>query len=364
MQTKPRDVKYCGVNAKKIKKAEPYLHEENTAHLLHFIVERYRIHVKKDILKKPRPWTNDPILQSYKFTNVFREDDRVSRALIELVSTNKQLTLEEKILNTFLLRSWNNPDTFTDFGGPWTAKEIYNGLDLKERVRPLYHRLLKADPDRKWWSSAYNQGGVKSVWKFPSGNGHIMGADKNDIKSTPGYESDIPLRVFHIGPCLKEKNIVERLLKADNQKQAYEIIREVPGCAEFMAYQIFVDLAYIKEFPFSENEFVIAGPGCKRGLDYLFTDYGGLTYEESLFWLRDNIDEYFIALQHGDYAKHDWDPEKLFKRRPEGDRCLNIMALENCFCELSKYLRAYYGTGRPRKHYTPTVGGWHYQEEK
>jgi hypothetical protein len=30
------------------------------------------------------------------------------------------------------------------------------------------------------------------------------------------------------------------------------------------------------------------------------------------------------------------------------------MSLENCFCELSKYIRAITGTGRPRKKYVPT----------
>ena len=362
MQTKERDTRYCGVRKSKIQKANPYLNEENTAHLMNFIIERYRIHVRKDILHNPRPWTEDPVLDKYKFTNVFREDDRVSRALIELVSTNPSLTLEEKILNTFLLRSWNNPDTFTDFGGPWTAQQIYNGLDLKESVRPVYKRFLEADPDRKWWSSAYNQGGTKYAWKFPDGEGFSRAPSEQKGREFKDYEPDIPLRVFHIGPWLKEKRIYRRLMAAKDQKQAYDIIREIRGFASFLAYQVFVDLTYIKEFPFSENEFTIAGPGCKRGLNYVFDDYDGMTHEEALFYLRDNLEDYFIALQSGDFAKYKWNPEKLFRHREEGDRCLNIMCLENCFCELSKYIKAVTGTGRPRNNYTPTTKPWNYKK--
>ena len=361
MQTKPRDVRYCGVRKGRIKSACPTLNEENAAHLLNFITERYRIHVKKDILGKPRPWTDDPVLSKYKFTNVFREDDRVSKALIELVSTNSKLTLEEKVLNTFLLRSWNNPDTFTDFGGPWSAKQIYNGLKLKEKVRPKYHELLESDSDRKWWSSAYNQGGTKYAWKFPDGEGFSRAPSEEQGKEFQDYEPDIPLRVFHIGPWLKEKKVFHRLTEAKDQREAYDIIREIRGFASFLAYQVFVDLTYIEEFPFSENEFTIAGPGCKRGLDYLFDDYDGMTHEEALFFLRDNIGEYFKALQAGDYTDRKWEPEKLFKHRPPEDRCLNVMCLENCFCELSKYIKAVTGSGRPRNNYKPTNTPWNYQ---
>lgn len=365
METKLKDVAYCGVNEKRIRKAEPYLNEENTAHLRDFIVERYRIHVRKDILGKPQPWTKNPVLKEYKFTNVFREDDRVSRALIELVSTNPDLTLEEKVLNTFLLRSWNNPNTFTDFGGPWSADEIYDGLALKEAVRPTYKRLLVENPDRKWWSSAYNQGGTKYAWKFPDGEGFSRAPSEEMGKKFKDYEPDIPLRVFHIGPWLKERKVFRRLMKAKDQEAAYNIIREIRGFASFLAYQVFVDLTYIEDFPFSENEFTVAGPGCKRGLDLVFTDYDGMTHEEALFFLRDNLDEYFTALQYGDYARlFGWNPEKLFKYRPEGDRCLNVMALENCFCELSKYIKAVNGTGRPRNCYHPTTEPWNYQKEE
>ena len=41
--------------------------------------ERERIRVQKEVLKQPPPWTDDPILQEFKFCQVFREDDRTTR---------------------------------------------------------------------------------------------------------------------------------------------------------------------------------------------------------------------------------------------------------------------------------------------
>ena len=336
MRTKPRDKLYCDVNQQKIWKVKPSLNYNNIRYFYDFVTERYKIHVRKDFLKQKAPWTNDGVLQQYKFCNVRREHDRQSQYLIKNISTNPCLSLEDKIVNSFYFRAWNNWDTMKDLGGPWAAKDLYSS-QMKQQIRPIYQKLAAEDPDRKWWSSAYNQGGTKQAWRYPNSNEKI------------NKEYDIPLRVFHIGPWLKEHNTVKKLLNANDQKAAFEAIKEIQGFADFLAYQVFVDLTYIKEFPFSENEFVIAGPGCKKGLDYLFDNYDGMSPEEALFWLRDNVDHIFskIMASNGQY----WDPRELFVDLPEYDRCLNIMSLENCMCELSKYIRTIEGTGRPRVKY-------------
>lgn len=336
MRIKPRDKLYCGVNRTLIRAANPKYNLENMQRFYDFVTERYKIHLHKDVLNKEAPWTNDGVLQQYKFCNVRREHDRQSQYIIKNISTNPCLSLEDKIVNSFYFRAWNNWDTMKDLGGPWAAKDLYSS-QMKQQIRPIYQELATEDPDRKWWSSAYNQGGTKQAWRYPNPNEKI------------NKEYDIPLRVFHIGPWLKEHDTVEKLLNANDQKVAFEAIKEIQGFADFLAYQVFVDLTYIKEFPFSENEFVIAGPGCKKGLDYLFDDYDGMSPEEALFWLRDNVDYIFskIMAPNGQY----WDPRELFIDLPEYDRCLNIMSLENCMCELAKYIRTIEGTGRPRVKY-------------
>lgn len=339
MRTKPRDKLYCGVNRISIRVANPKYNLENMRRFYDFVTERYKIHIRKDVLHKEAPWTNDGVLQQYKFCNVRREHDRQSQYLIKNISTNPDLALIDKVINTFYFRAWNNWDTMRDFGGPWSAYDLYNTAKMKHLVRPIYRSLLEKDPERKWWSSAYNQGGTKQAWRY---------ADLHSWGKCC-IEQDIPLRVFHIGYWLEQHDTFNRLMNASNQKAAFEIIKEIQGFSDFLAYQVFVDLTYIKEFPFSENEFVVAGPGCKKGLDYLFDDYDGMSSEEALFWLRDNIDHIFskIMAPDGQY----WDPRELFIDLPEYDRYLNIMSLENCMCELSKYIRTIEGTGRPRVKY-------------
>lgn len=332
MQNKRADMPYCGVSQQKIREAKPKLNAVAVKHLYDFVTERYKIHIRKDFLKQKAPWTNNPILSQYKFCNIRREHDRQSQYLIKNISTNPCLSLEDKIVNSFYFRAWNNWDTMRDLGGPWQAKDLYSS-QMKEQVRSIYQKLATEDPDRKWWSSAYNQGGTKQAWRYPNPNRKV---DKEDY---------IPLRVFHIGPWLKEHNTIEKLLNASDQKVAFEAIREIQGFADFLAYQIFVDLTYIEDFPFSENEFVVAGPGCRNGLNKLFDDYDGLTLEEALFWLADNIDEIFNEVHPPFWAG------RLFVDLPQEDRFFSVMCLENCMCEFCKYIRTIEGTGRPRVKY-------------
>ena len=344
MQNKRADIPYCGVSQQKIREAKPKLNVVAVKHLYDFVTERYKIHIRKDFLKQKAPWTKNPILSQYKFCNIRREHDRQSQYLIKNISTNPCLSLEDKIVNSFYFRAWNNWDTMKDLGGPWPAKCLYSS-QMKEQVRPIYQQLATEDPDRKWWSSAYNQGGTKHAWKFPQGDGYQRAYKESEAKKYKDWEPDIPLRVFHIGPWLKNGHVVERLLNAKDQKEAFDIIRSIRGFADFLAYQVFVDLTYIKEFPFSENEFVVAGPGCKKGLNKLFDDYDWLTHEEALFWLADNIDEIFNEVHPPFWAG------RLFVDLPQEDRFFSVMCLENCMCEFCKYIRTVEGNGRPRVKY-------------
>lgn len=347
MRTKKRDELYCGVRQEVIANAKPVINWENVYHFKRFVLDRYRIHKRKDVKGLPAPWTKNPVLQEFKFTNVRREHDRQTKYLIDNITNNPELSLEDKIVNSFMFRSWNNWSTLRDFGFPYKAEQLYDP-ELKGRIRDKFYHLQGKEPERLWYNNAYNQGGTKSAWKrlFPD---------------SP-IEKDIPLRPFHVGVWLGEQKIVEKLLKAKNQQEAFETIKSVRGFADFLAYQVFVDLTYIEDFPFSENEFVIAGPGCKRGLDHIFIDKDGMTYEECIFWLRNKIDRtvsLFNSKELNAWCKSNNKLNKtylcdvVFRDLPVHDRCMNVMSIENCMCELSKYVKAVNGTGRPRNKYKP-----------
>ena len=337
MENKKADICYCGVSYINIRDAHPVINWPNMKVFHHFLIERYNIHKKKDVLKLPKPWTEDKILRKYKFTNVRREHDKQTIYLIDNIVKNDNLSLVEKILNIFLFRFWNNWDTMKVFEGPWRLSEL-TSENTKEKAREIYYNIEDKSPgSHMWFSNAYNQGGTKQTWKYSKDGNKTL-------------EKDIPIRAFNMINYIINTGIINVMLKTTNQKDCFEAITLVPGYADFLAYQVFIDCTYIEDFPFSENEFVVAGPGCKRGLESLFDITNcNLTYEELLFWFRDNLDNIFHAVELT--CDEVYNPTVLYDDLPYLDRKTNIMSLENLMCEFSKYIKAYHGSGRPRNTY-------------
>jgi len=368
MITKEADTLYCGVNEKKIKSANPVLNEEVLRYHHLFLTERHEIYKRKEILKLPQEeWTNDEVLKNYRFTNIRRELDRESKWLIERVSTNDELTLENKILNTILFRTYNKSTTLDLFDYP--IKDFEN-IDI-DRYRNIFLEYGKQNPKYVFFTPAFNTGGLKSANAFPSklasgGRGSLVDVITDGVVQKMGYsdareyvsnnkgsiidgwEPNMPTRMIYLVKYLHEIGLHKELIEQPTQEHAYQKLLEVPGFSGFLAYQVFVDLTYIPEYKFSENEFTISGPGCNRGLDLLFDDRDGMNYEEALFWVRDNI--------ANEWEKRglEFDFDKLLDHLEPFDRCLNVMMCENSFCELQKIVSAKRGTGRPRNKYNPT----------
>jgi hypothetical protein len=215
-----------------------------------------------------------------------------------------------------------------DLGGPWTITQLKDGSAYKEAEK-RYNEIMNDNPRHGWFTKAFFTSGAK------------MGV-KGAYDEIPNYV----LGAFWLSNRAIELNIPKRCLEAQSQQEVFQILTELPGIARFLGYQIFVDMTYIEKFPFSENEFTIAGPGCKNGLNRLFLDMVNMTAEEAVFWLRDYIP---IGAPQLDF-------KKLMVDLPEEERFLSVMSLENCLCEFSKYHRAYYNQGRPKIKYVPTVG--------
>jgi len=373
MKTKEADVLYCGVNEEKVKSAKPVLCEEVLEYHHAYITERHRIYKRKEIEKLPQDqWTEDEVFKNYRFTNVRRELDRESKWLIKHVSENPDLTLEQKVLNSILFRTYNKSSTLQLIDFPLTD---FEGID-PAKYRAIFEEYAKENPKYVFFTPAFNTGGLKFANAFPERikdkaylNQPSLGAvviypDGKEVDmvykeardlvaedptlTIKGWEGNIPTRMIHMIKYIYDTGLHHEILEAETQEDAFNSLLKIHGFSGFLAYQVFVDLTYIPEYKFSENEFTISGPGCDRGIDLMFDDKDGMTSEEALFWIRDNIEK--------EWDKRDMhvDFDELFDHLPEYDRCLNVMMLENSYCELSKYTKARRGTGRPRNRYVPT----------
>lgn len=360
MKDKALDIPYCGVREDKIKSADPVLSPFHRTLAYEWMSERYKIHVKKDVQRLPAPWTDNPVLRQVKFCNVRREHDRQSLNLINNIVNNDRLGMADMMFNCLLFRMFNLWEPIQAIGGARTIKEFAN-IDLNATRKQLQD--FEADGG-KIFTNAFNTGGLKQCLAFPElvvnhkeqrfggmmvkvhrvGQGIVDEMDYKVAKklaeenpgeyTIEGWEPYMPMRVIRSLKAFVNKypNYFHELFKCESPTEVYQAMYdEIEGLGPFLAYQIWVDFTYIPGYPFSENHFTVAGPGCRAGIDLMFMSKDGMTHEECIFWLRDNQDEVF--------AHYGYKREEFWSAEAPEDQCMNVMQLENMFCELQKYTR-------------------------
>ena len=77
----------------------------------HFAFARHQVYTRR-ITGDPYPWTNDPVLSSYKFTNIFRAADRVSQKLIRILYSHPYVDPNTLVLRVLLFKIFNKIDTW------------------------------------------------------------------------------------------------------------------------------------------------------------------------------------------------------------------------------------------------------------
>jgi hypothetical protein len=272
--------------------------------------ERHSIYTKR-AAGKPKPWTKDPILQQYRFCNVYRELDTVT----QWINDNWRITgINDPHLwfSMVVARLVNRPDTLDeltynmfDMGKTgvtkWDAKEFLN--DMRSRKAA----------GLKVFSGAY----------IVSTNGHAM--DKAEY-----------LAEHVLTPLWKaRKGIAPR--HGDTLDRFHKRLMQHQGMGSFMAAQVVADMKYVEPLLSATDwrYWAASGPGSRRGLNWVcgFDPQSG--WPENL-WLDTMI-----------LLKEKIDP--LVEKA--GMPSLHMQDLQNCLCELFKYVKVVEGLGKPRSNY-------------
>lgn len=258
----------------------------------------------------PPPWTNDAILQSYRFTNVYRASDRVSQYLIRHVIYKGPQTAEEVFFRILLFKLFNRIETWERLverlGQPaWASFDC----DLYDKILGDIMR-----EGQKLYSAAY-------IIPPPD-----FGRDRK-------YSNHLLLL-----SCMMRDALPERVATATSLRRVFELLREYPSLGEFLAFQFAIDLNYSPILNFSEMDYVVAGPGAKSGIRKAFSDTAGLPDEE-------------VIRAIAEHAGREFEIRDLPFRTLWG-RSLQLIDCQNLFCEVDKYSRVAHpdvvGSGRGR----------------
>jgi hypothetical protein len=280
----------------------------NPTPLFYWINERHRIWWNKDLMNGPKPWTADPILQRYRFCNVFRELDKVTQWVRDHI--RKPYADSEHLWHMmFTARFINWPDTLAELIklGVWYPN---NEFDWRATVAALDTRGARGD---QVWTNAYTV----------STNGNAM-----------------PKPLYIVRGVL-ETAWQNRLALARAARQGLRVFcqeaQRIGGIGGFMAYEAACDLrwcpGWLDKAP-DISTWANAGPGAKRGLNRLH----GRPLDKSV-----REDQAVQEMKH----LLDLAPLYLEKHMPE----LEMRDIEHSLCETDKYLRVKLGEGKPRSLY-------------
>jgi hypothetical protein len=262
--------------------------------LFHWITERESIRRKKEA-GLPKPWTTDPILMMYRFCNVHREDDTVTRWI--RTEWGKYVDDENYTAAIALARYINWPDTLAYIGYPsdWDADRLVSKLTELEKYAP------------KVWTSAY-----------------IVSTNGNPLPKIYYIITRVltPMQKRHITP-------------KGTLAEAHKELHSCEGVGPFMAGQIIADLKNTYGHPLNKasdfRTWCISGPGSKRGYNRLI----GVAITSGIRE-RDFID----------YVNY----LRMEALRETGIQ-MDAQDMQNCLCEYDKYMRVKNKEGRPRQTY-------------
>ena len=266
--------------------------------LWRFAAERLAIFYRRR-LDPIGPWTADPILRAYRFTNVFRVTDRVSQYLIREIQyrSDRSQDPREVFFRTILFKVFNKIET-------WEALEHSHGL-LSWRTVDLdaidYTLLRLRAGGQRIYSAAY-----------------IMPAPPFGRASKHSNHLALIARMMADG-------LPKALQQAPDLRTVYERILGYPSLGRFLAFQYAIDLNYSTLLDFEEADFVIAGPGALDGISKCFSETSGRSPEDIIRWVTDR--------QEIEFVKRRLAFKGLFGRRLQPVDCQNL------FCEVSKYTR-------------------------
>lgn len=273
---------------------------------INFVVERHKIYIRKT-RHDPWPWTEDPIFQTYKFTNIYRQlDTGTVHATNNII--NPYYNHPELFFNITLYRMYNRISTQKFIGFISTDAEAYA---VEQRVREY------KEAGNKVFTAAHMLTGTMEGDKIHQilGTGlTYLWEHRRELEPKPG----------------------------DTLEGTFKNILSIPSVGRFVGYEIVTDLRHTRYLDNAPDimTWCNAGPGAKRGIFRLL----GLPvkgkrapgqYPGNALCLH--IIRFLL-----DFTK-----PFLPSYMPPWE----MREVEHSLCEFDKYERVRNGEGRPRQKY-------------
>lgn len=290
----------------------------NLPRFFEFCKERHAIYLARQ-RGEPYPWTDDPILQEYKFTNVYRELDTGTiwcrEHLREPYAEHPEL-----FFNIAAYRRYNW----------WPAAEVIGWIDdypkqQADIVKRLYAYIKEGGHVFTGAHMLNCQPGVDKIT-------HVF---KMVLPELWTWRRDVTHNTFY-----PEDG---KLIKREYIEKWFKRLMKINGFGPFLSYEVVSDLRWTRYLNTASDIMTWAnpGPGAQRGIQRLL----GLSIKHDKFKKYPNRLEYIEIMQNILYESK--------SELPGWMPAWEMREVEHSLCEFDKYERARLGQGRPRSKYTP-----------
>lgn len=280
---------------------------ERVAVLAKWMVLREQARIGKES-GAPKPWVDDPVLQSTRFCCVRRMDDKVSKWLLDnWYSASKTPARYQVLANVGLAR-------------------LINKIESLEKLKQ--HGLNK-----KWDAQV---AGKVMAEIIASGKSLFTGA--YIINGIAGQSKTLTV----LNQVQAMHDAAGALLDTTSMQKTHKLLQGVKGNGSFMAGQMVADLRHVMPGAWSDkSSWAPIGPGSRRGIAWML-GWDGI--EELTNMTQDVFIDHIRALG------------LALRNHPAAwavvvERKLEMHDLQNCLCETDKYLRITMGTGRGKNKY-------------
>lgn len=289
-----------------------FVPSDNFNYYLYWICERMNIFWRRYNGVPQEQWTEDPILKQFKFTQVYRVLDRASQYLLkEVIYNGKEYEPEDMFFRILLYRHFNLPSTWETFKAKLGDITYNTGI---QNIVDCCHEAVKKG--EVLYSNAYMIGAY--FYNDPN---------LSYIKKMPKYEAQMTIWKDFIF----ENGYIYEILDSVSFEDLYNKIHQLPIFGDFIAQQYCIDLMYSPLFDFSENDFVVTGPGSLKGIKWTFEDVtASYDYVGAIKWVHEHFEEKMHEFCEA--SGMIWNPLP-FQPVP------TLTNLQNCFCECSKYAK-------------------------
>lgn len=283
-----------------MKLSEPVPRQEAFDIYWRFTHERQRIFERR-LDGHPGPWTDDPILSTYKFCNVFRAADRVSQYLIrDVCYTDVDVDDDDLAFQITAFRTFSNIATWEGL-----IERLGRAPTLEDLADGSFERALTAirAETGRLYTGAFILCATDAYGRQQKHLNHVELFKDMFLHNDAGA----------------------RITDAASLREVYDIIHSFPLMGDFMSYQTAIDLNYSVLTDFSENDFTQPGPGALRGIKKVFANTSGWKPADIIQWMVDNQEREMdrLGLQF----------DGLFGRP------IHAIDAQNLFCETDKYCR-------------------------